>query len=104
MFKLLVILKSNISHFKIPVGISEYIQYGNFHSNKKFNVTNKIKYMFIHRIDFFENSLVDKMTVTENSNLTEIVYGFMRRQSVFYLSLKFKYYLIKLHITRCINA
>ena len=42
--------------------------------------------MLIHRIDFKK-----KMTVTENPNLTEIVYDFMRPQGVFYLSLKFKY-------------
>ena len=40
---------------------------------------------------FRKESLVDKMTVTENTKLTEIVYDFMRPQGVFYLSLKFKY-------------
>ena len=47
--------------------------------------------MFIHRIDFWKKSLIDKMTVTENPNVTELVYDFMRPQDVFYLSLKFKY-------------
>ena len=31
------------------------------------------------------------MTVTENSDPTEVIYDFMRPQGVFYLSLKLKY-------------
>ena len=34
--------------------------------------------MFKHSIEFLQNTLVDKMTVTEKPNLNEIVYGYMR--------------------------
>ena len=44
--------------------------------------------MFKQGIAFLQNTLVDKMTVTENSYLAEVVSGYMRPQEDSYLSPK----------------